>query len=31
MADATQDLGRPEEIGGMFAGFQRWLYQRHAG
>jgi len=28
MSDATQDLGRPEEIGGMFSGFQRWLYER---
>lgn len=27
IADAVADLGRPEEIGDMFAGFQRYLYQ----
>ena len=27
IADAVADLGRPEEIGRVFAGFQRYLYQ----
>ena len=27
IADTIKDLGRPEEIGQMFAGFQRFLYQ----
>ena len=27
IADAVADLGRPDEIGGMFAGFQKFLYQ----
>ncbi|MGO9256892.1 MAG: EcoAI/FtnUII family type I restriction enzme subunit R [Bryobacteraceae bacterium] len=27
IADAVADLGRPEEIGHLFAGFQRYLYQ----
>lgn len=27
IADAVADLGRPEEIGAVFAGFQRYLYQ----
>jgi type I restriction enzyme, R subunit len=27
IADAVADLGRPEEIGNVFAGFQRFLYQ----
>jgi len=27
IADAIRDLGRPEEIGEVFAGFQRYLYQ----
>ncbi|MEQ1882146.1 MAG: type I restriction-modification enzyme R subunit C-terminal domain-containing protein [Burkholderiales bacterium] len=27
LSDAVADLGRPEEIGGMFSGFQRYLYQ----
>jgi type I restriction enzyme R subunit len=27
LADAVADLGRPEEIGIVFAGFQRHLYQ----
>ena len=27
MADAVADLGKPEEIGKAFAGFQRYLYQ----
>ena len=27
IADAVADLGRPDEIGKVFAGFQRYLYQ----
>ncbi|MFZ1816925.1 MAG: type I restriction-modification enzyme R subunit C-terminal domain-containing protein, partial [Nitrospira sp.] len=27
IADAVADLGKPEEIGQVFAGFQRYLYQ----
>jgi type I restriction enzyme R subunit len=27
LADAIADLGRPEEIGRIFAGFQRYLYE----
>jgi type I restriction enzyme R subunit len=27
IADAVADLGRPEEIGRVFSGFQRFLYQ----
>ena len=30
IADAVADLGRPEEIGKVFAGFQRFLYQEAA-
>lgn len=30
IADAVADLGRPEEIGLLFAGFQKYLYQPHA-
>ena len=30
IADAITDLGRPEEIGQVFAGFQRYLYQPRA-
>ena len=30
MADAVADLGKPEEIGKMFAGFQQYLYQSTA-
>ena len=26
-ADAVADLGRPEEIGNVFSGFQKYLYQ----
>jgi len=26
IADAISDLGKPEEIGKMFVGFQRYLY-----
>ena len=28
IADAVADLGRPEDIGMLFAGFQRYLYQQ---
>ena len=28
IADAVADLGRPEEIGMVFAGFQKYLYQQ---
>jgi type I restriction enzyme R subunit len=27
IADAVADLGRPEEIGQLFSGFQRYLYE----
>jgi type I restriction enzyme R subunit len=27
IADAVADLGRPEEIGYVFTGFQKYLYQ----
>jgi type I restriction enzyme, R subunit len=27
IADAVTDLGRPEDIGSLFAGFQKYLYQ----
>ena len=27
IADAVADLGKPEEIGKVFAGFQKYLYQ----
>jgi len=30
IADATADLGRPEEIGRVFAGFQKYLYEEAA-
>ena len=30
IADAVADLGRPEEIGSVFAGFQKLLYQEAA-
>ena len=30
IADAVADLGRPEEIGRVFAGFQKYLYQHAA-
>ena len=29
-ADAVADLGRPDEIGHVFAGFQKYLYQPQA-
>lgn len=28
IADAVADLGKPEEIGKVFAGFQKYLYQK---
>jgi type I restriction enzyme R subunit len=31
IADAFADLGRPEEIGQLFAGFQKYLYQQQPG
>jgi type I restriction enzyme R subunit len=31
IADAVADLGRPEEIGTVFAGFQKYLYQQMEG
>jgi type I restriction enzyme, R subunit len=30
IADALADLGKPEEIGTVFAGFQQYLYQKVA-
>ncbi len=30
IADAVADLGRPDEIGQVFAGFQKYLYQPQA-
>ena len=27
ITDAVPDLGKPEEIGQLFAGFQRFLYE----
>jgi type I restriction enzyme, R subunit len=30
IADAVADLGRPEEIGNVFSGFQKFLYQEAA-
>jgi len=30
IADAVADLGQPEEIGRVFTGFQRYLYQQQA-
>jgi type I restriction enzyme R subunit len=30
IADAVADLGRPDEIGQTFAGFQKYLYQEEA-
>jgi type I restriction enzyme R subunit len=30
ITDAVADLGKPEEIGRVFAGFQKYLYQRPA-
>jgi type I restriction enzyme R subunit len=30
IADAVADLGRPDEIGKVFSGFQKYLYQEQA-
>ncbi|PTL37215.1 restriction endonuclease subunit R [Candidatus Methylomirabilis limnetica] len=30
IADAVADLGRPDEIGSVFTGFQKYLYQQQA-
>ena len=30
IADALADLGRPDEIGKAFTGFQQYLYQEQA-
>lgn len=30
LADAVADLGKPDEIGKVFAGFQKYLYQKQA-
>ncbi len=30
IADAVDDLGKPEEIGKVFAGFQKYLYQQQS-
>jgi type I restriction enzyme R subunit len=30
IADALADLGKAEEIGRVFAGFQKYLYQQQA-
>jgi type I restriction enzyme R subunit len=30
IADAVAELGRPEEIGKVFVGFQKYLYQHAA-
>ena len=30
IADAVADLGKPEDIGRVFAGFQKYLYQKAA-
>ena len=30
IADAVADLGRPDEIGKVFSGFQKYLYQQQA-
>jgi len=30
IADAIADLGRPEEISKVFAGFQKYLYEKAA-
>jgi type I restriction enzyme R subunit len=30
IADAVADLGKPDEIGKVFAGFQKYLYQEAA-
>jgi type I restriction enzyme R subunit len=30
IADALADLGKPDEIGRVFSGFQKYLYQQVA-
>jgi type I restriction enzyme R subunit len=30
IADAVTDLGKPEEIGHLFSGFQKYLYEQSA-
>jgi hypothetical protein len=30
IADAVADLGKPEDIGKVFAGFQKYLYEEAA-
>lgn len=30
IADAVADLGRPDEIGNVFTGFQQYLYAQQA-
>jgi EcoEI R protein C-terminal. len=30
IADAVADLGRPDEIGRVFSGFQKYLYEQAA-
>ena len=30
IADAVADLGRPDDIGNVFSGFQKYLYQEVA-
>jgi len=30
LADAVADLGQPDAIGRVFAGFQKYLYQQQA-
>jgi type I restriction enzyme R subunit len=30
IADAVADLGKPEDIGKVFSGFQKYLYQQSA-
>ncbi len=30
IADAAADLGKPEDIGRLFTGFQKYLYERAA-
>jgi type I restriction enzyme R subunit len=31
ITDAVADLGKPDEIGKVFAGFQKYLYQQNIG
>jgi len=30
ISDAVKDLGKPEDIGQVFSGFQKYLYQQQA-